>query len=106
MRITTQNINRAAFYTTCGAKYISVEGRPPHSNFTLEVSKWILYYEKFIGIVPYRKYVNQRKRLKRISRKAAGLPVHYSSRKKVHSLNKILGYNLKKFVYGESKQKN
>jgi len=99
-RIKTKNINRAAFFSGLGAKFISVSGKPPHSKFVLEVPKWVLIYEKYISIISYQRYLNQRSRLKRIARKAAGLPVRYTSPKK-HSLNDVLGFNLKK-AYNKS----
>ena len=93
-RIETKNINKAAFYTGWGAKYISVSGKPPHSNFVLDVPKWVLIYEDKIGIISYRRYSNQRNRLKRIARKAAGLPVRYTAKRK-NTLNDILGFDLR-----------
>jgi len=101
--IETSNINKAAFYTAHGAKLISVKGRPPESVFKVDAPEWLIGFEKNIGIVPYRKYVNQRTRLKTHARKAAGLPARYMSKKNQKvTLNDILGFNLKE-AYKENK---
>ena len=68
MSIITDILNRAAFYKACGAKLTKVDGYWPQSTFTLEVPRWILFYEKYIGWVKYRKYCTAREALKEKSK--------------------------------------
>ena len=76
-----RNINKAAFYTLLGGKVIKIEGKNPDNTFILDVSEWVLQYEKYIGLVRYRKYVAERMKLKEMCRRRQGLPAHYTTRK-------------------------
>jgi hypothetical protein len=78
--IRTRNINQAAFCTTFGANLLAVEGDYPNNTFVVSVSPFVLWYEKYFGWLPYRKYSNQRVRLKDRGRSQAGLPKRYCGR--------------------------
>ena len=82
-RLSVRNINKAAFYTLLGGKVIKIEGKNPDNTFILDVSEWVLQYEKYIGLVRYRKYVAERMKLKEMCRRRQGLPAHYTTRKKL-----------------------
>ena len=66
-----------------GAKIVRVEGRNPDNIFIIDISEWILFYEKHIGLVKYRKYAAERAKLKEMCRRRQGLPAHYTTNKKV-----------------------
>lgn len=66
MKVITTNLNQAAFFVALGAKLLHIERRP-HSqwDFELQVSWWMMWYEKHLGWLPYQRYLKTRTRLKR-----------------------------------------
>lgn len=78
MIIRTNNLNKAAFFTSFGAVVIDIEGKYPDQVFVIQSSKLVFLYEKYIGLVSYRRYTNQRIRLKRKGRKKSGLPMKFT----------------------------
>ncbi len=89
MVIHTQNINQASFLTAFGSKLIEVGGKYPNNIFVIEANRLVLWYEKHWGWVPYRKYCNQRIRLKERGRKLAGLPMHFTGKKEGTKFGKL-----------------
>lgn len=79
--IKTRNINQAALLTTLGGELLDVQDKYPNNLFTVSANKLLLWYEKNIGLVPYRRYCNQRIRLKERGRTQAGLPKHFTGKK-------------------------
>lgn len=73
----TEVYNRAALFMTIGGKLLKIEGKYPHNIFDVEVTWWQILYEKACGWVPYKRYINQRNKLKKKARLQAGLPEHY-----------------------------
>ena len=93
--ISTDNINKAAFFTSFGATLEKVEGRTPDNIFFVQVPKVLELYEKYVGIVSYRKFSNQRQRLKRLSRRRAGVPEKYRGKLKTgFKLREMIDINL------------
>ncbi len=77
-QITTQSLDRAAFFTTFHAKLVTIVGRYPNNSFILDVPHWLSWYERVGGWVPYNYFCNQRRTIKRRSRKLAGLPERFT----------------------------
>lgn len=81
MKLTkTKNLNQASFLTALGGELLDIEDTYPNNYFVVRSSPFILWWEKHIGLVPYRKYCNQRTRLKERARKQSGLPAHFTGR--------------------------
>lgn len=80
--IRTDNINRAAFFTSFGAELVEMVGKYPTHIFVLKVPFWLGLYEKHVGLVDYKKYANQRIRLKRRGRRQSGLPESFTGSNK------------------------
>lgn len=78
MRLTTNVLDKAAFFTTFHGKMLEIKGRYPHNVFIIEVSRWIVLYEQLGGWVPYNRFCNQRRAIKRKARKLAGLPQFFT----------------------------
>jgi hypothetical protein len=74
MLVKSRNINQIAYLTALGAKLIDVEGAYPNNTFVVDSNRFLLFLEKHVGLIPYRKYCNQRIRLKERGRKLAKLP--------------------------------
>lgn len=77
MRINTNALNRAAFLFMFGGKLIHIDGHVPDCSFTIETNRFVLWYEKAIGFVPYRAFCESRRILKRKARIHSGLPTNY-----------------------------
>jgi hypothetical protein len=78
--VKTRNINQAAFLTALGAKLVEVGDIYPNNTFVMETHPFVLWYEKHVGFVPYKKYCNQRIRLKQRGRKLANLPENFTGK--------------------------
>jgi hypothetical protein len=78
MTVYTQNINQASFLTAFGCKLKEIKDKYPANTFVVEAPQWLLWYQKHIGWVSYRKFCNQRVRLKERGRTQAGLPKHFT----------------------------
>lgn len=76
-KIITRNINQAAFLTALGGSLLEIRDAYPNNAFVVEATPLLLWWEKHFGFVPYRKYCNQRIRLKERGRTMAGLPKHF-----------------------------
>lgn len=61
-----------------------VEGKYPNNKFVVKVSKWIPWYARVIGWVPYLHFSDARRFLKRKGRRAAGLPIHFTGDSRSH----------------------
>lgn len=79
--ITTTVLDKAAFFTTFGAQIIEITGKYPDNTFILKVPAWVAAYEILGGWVPYNKFCNQRRFIKRKTRKLAGLPEYFTGGK-------------------------
>jgi hypothetical protein len=77
MIVRTRVMDRAAFLLCWGGSLLKIEGKVPDNTFTVEVDPAIIRYEKSTGLIPYKKFCNMRKELKRKSRKQQGLPIRY-----------------------------
>jgi hypothetical protein len=75
--VNTRNINQAAFLTTIGGKLLEIRDSYPNNIFVVEAHPLSLWWEKHFGLIPYRKYCNQRIRLKERGRRMAKLPEHF-----------------------------
>jgi len=64
MSVQTYNLNQAAFFVAIGAKLLRMDSETRQWHFTLRVTKWQIWYEKYIGYVPYRKFCGVRASLK------------------------------------------
>lgn len=78
--VKTRNINQAAFLTALGGTLIDVQDNYPTNTFVVEAHPLMLWYERHIGLVPYRKYCNQRIRLKERGRRLANLPANFTGK--------------------------
>lgn len=80
MKIKTRNLNQVSYLTTLGATLLEIEDKYPNNTFSVEANRFQLFMERHIGLIPYRKYCNQRVRLKERARKASGLPARFTGR--------------------------
>ncbi len=64
MTIETKNLNQAAMLVALGAKVIRLFDTSPRCGFVIEANKWQIFYEKHIGIIPYRYFCRHRTTLK------------------------------------------
>lgn len=78
MIIQTTVLDKAAFFTTFGAKITKVEGKYPENVFTIKTNRLVTFYERVGGWVPYNKFCNERRKIKRTTRKLAGLPEYFT----------------------------
>jgi hypothetical protein len=78
MILRTDLLDKAAFFTSLGAELLEMEGKYPNFTFVLQIPRWLLWYERIIGVVSYGKFVSQRRRLKRRGRRMSGLPEHFT----------------------------
>ena len=78
MTIKTESLDRAAFFLTFGGEISKIEGKYPNNIFVCEVNKLLAAYELIGGWVPYNKFCNQRRAIKRRTRKLAGLPEYFT----------------------------
>ena len=81
MTIKTKSLDKAAFYTTFKGEVIDILGHYPNNEFVIKVSKWVRAYEIIGGWVPYNHFCNERRVLKRKTRKLAGLPEYFTGNK-------------------------
>jgi hypothetical protein len=79
--VRTKNLNQAAFLSSLGAEFLDVEDKYPDNTFVLRASPFHLFLEKSLGYILYKKFCNQRLRLKRFGRKKAGLPEKFVGNK-------------------------
>jgi len=84
MIITTDVIDRAAFFLTFGGKLVRIEGDYPQNQFVVDANRLLAFYEAVGGWVPYRAFCNQRRVLKRKSRKQSGLPPYFTGDRDLH----------------------
>lgn len=78
--VKTRNLNQASFLTAWGAELIEVTDRYPNNLFVISAHPLLLWYERHWGWIPYRKYCNQRVRLKERGRRLANLPKHFTGK--------------------------
>lgn len=78
MKLTTGELDRAAFFLTFGAEMLDITGKYPNNVFTLSVSPLLAFYESVVGWVPYCSFCNMRKFIKRKTRTLAGLPEYFT----------------------------
>lgn len=78
MIITTDVLDRAAFLTTFGGRLLRIEGHYPQNQFVVSVNRLLAFYEAIGGWVPYKRFCNQRRSLKRRGRRQAGLPEYFT----------------------------
>lgn len=78
MIIQTIIFDKAAFYMTYGGILTKIEGKYPENTFFVRIPKWLYYLERFLPIVSYRKFGEMRRKIKSQTRKAAGLPAHFT----------------------------
>ena len=76
----TKNLNQAAFLTALGGELLEIQDDYPNNNFVVKSNPFVLWWEKHFGWIPYRKYCNQRIRLKERARKQSGLPAHFTGK--------------------------
>lgn len=77
MKIQTPDLNKAAFYYAYKSKLLGIEGKYPRNIYILEVSKLVIWLEKF-GWIPYIRYQNYRTLLKDKARQRQGMSVSFS----------------------------
>ena len=56
----------------------SLEEKYPENVFVLVVSGWMFLYEKYVGLASYRSFCEKRRFLKKMGRRQAGLPEHFT----------------------------
>lgn len=81
MRIITTSLDRAAFFTTFDGELVEITGKYPSNSFIIKVPVWLATYEAGGGWVPYNKFCNERRKLKRQTRRMAGLPEYFTGNK-------------------------
>lgn len=99
MIIETGVLDRAAFFMTFGAKLVRIDGDYPQNIFIVEVNRLIASYEAIGGWVPFRRFCNLRRDLKRKSRKQSGLPEYFTGDAHAHfnfgDLARVVKWNKK-----------
>lgn len=78
MIVKTTSLDKAAFYLTFGGTMVSIEGHYPQNTFNVKVNRLVKAYEDAGGWVPYNAFCNQRRVVKRQSRRLAGLPEYFT----------------------------
>ena len=81
MKVITTVLDKVAFYTTFGAEILEIQGKCPDNTFIIKAPGWLAAYENIGGWVPYNKFCNERRRIKRQTRKLAGLPENFTGNK-------------------------
>lgn len=81
MQIQTKHLDQAAFFMTFKCQLVEVKGKYPDNEFVLNVPLWLSAYEAAGGWVPYNKFCNKRRDIKRKTRKLAGLPEYFTGNK-------------------------
>jgi hypothetical protein len=76
----TKNLNQAAYLTALGGELVEIQDEYPNNTFVVRTNRLVAWWEKHVGLIPYRKYCNQRIRLKERARKQAGLPAHFTGK--------------------------
>ena len=71
-------MDRAAFFMALGGQLTRVDGKYPDCRFQITTHRFVVWYEKHIGWVPYRVFCEKRRDIKRKTRKMAGLPEHFT----------------------------
>lgn len=64
MRIVTKNLNQAAALHALGAEIVEIEDGHPQWTFKMKARFWMIWYEKYIGWMPYRRFTTSRSILK------------------------------------------
>ncbi len=101
----TKDMDRAAFFLWLGASLSSLEDKYPENTFVLIVSSWMFLYEKYIGLASFRSFCEKRKFLKRMGRRQAGLPEHFTGENNgTYKMNDIAV--IRRFTKGELKKMN
>ena len=77
MVIVTRSLDRAAFFLTLGGELTEIYNNYPNNRFGVSVPRWLAWYERAGGWIPYNVFCNQRRRVKRRARKKAGLPLSF-----------------------------
>jgi len=90
-----------------GGQMIECNGKYPENEFVLDIKRWVYAYELLGGWVPVNKFCNERRRIKRMTRKLAGLPEYFTGGKrtgfKLGDVATIRNFSKKEREYWESK---
>lgn len=78
--VKTRNLNQAAFLTALGGQLVEVADTYPNNLFLVYTHPIVLWWESHGGFVPYRKFCNQRIRLKERGRRLAHLPEKFTGK--------------------------
>lgn len=78
MTVRTIFLDQAAFYMAWGGSLDEIKGKYPQNVFILNVPRWVLFYEKTVGLVNYEKFGAMRREIKKRTRKQAGLPQYFT----------------------------
>ncbi len=78
MIIKTASLDKAAFYLTLDGDLDHIEGKYPDNIFYIDIHYWLFLYELIGGWVSYNRFCNYRRKLKRKTRKMAGLPEYFT----------------------------
>lgn len=84
MIISTNVLDRAAFFMTFGGQLVRIEGDYPQNVFVMDTNRLVAAYEAIGGWLPFRRFCNLRRELKRKSRKQAGLPAYFTGNTDSH----------------------
>lgn len=82
MTIRTRTLDKAAFYTCFGGTILEILGKYPENEFIIIIPRWLRTYESIGGWVPYNRFCNERRSIKRMTRRKAGLPEYFTGGKK------------------------
>lgn len=94
--VTTSSLDEAAYFMTFGAKLQTLEDTYPHNVFILLVPTWVIWFSKKIGWVPYAKFCEKRRVIKRRGRKQAGLPAYFTGETRGFKMEEVTTFRTKK----------
>jgi hypothetical protein len=88
--VTSKNLNQAAMLVAIGAKVIDIRDGYPAWEFVLQVNPWLIWYEKHVGIIPYRRYVGSRVLLKEMFYRKYGKNTEFRGKKDGFVFNDVV----------------
>lgn len=81
----------AVFYLVFGVKpEIIRTDSVLNARYKVRVPLWLLLYRRYVGFVPFRRFLNCRQKLKERSRAAYGLPKRYTGKQNPFTLADLL----------------
>lgn len=88
--IYTKNLNQAAMLVMLGGELVKLYDTSPSCGFAIDVKPWQVWYEKHIGIVPYRWFCKSRVELKEKAYRHSGKNPDFAGKKDGFLFNDVV----------------